>query len=270
MLQSCCKFSNLRPKNKPFSHYFNMNLIIDIGNTACKLAVYDDNQLIYSDKGETELVPFAMMANAVIKEYNVQNCIIASVSLPFLPFSGMLKGIPGTIITLDASTPLPIINRYSTPHTLGSDRIAAAVGATVLFPGTSCLIIDAGTAITYDYVKDGTEYLGGNISPGIDMRFMALNQFTSRLPMVSDPKPTETFGLSTTEAISNGVINGVIHEINGYIDDFEKKNVNSRIILTGGSSIYLCKKLKNTIFAEPNLVTIGLNRILNYNVLKEN
>ncbi|MBQ5550474.1 MAG: type III pantothenate kinase, partial [Bacteroidales bacterium] len=123
-----------------------MNLIIDIGNTACKLAVYDDNQLIYSDKGETELVPFAMMANAVIKEYNVQNCIMSSVKYPYTSFISKLDDIPGTAITLDASTPLPIINRYSTPQTLGCDRIAAAVGATVLFPGTSCLIIDAGTA----------------------------------------------------------------------------------------------------------------------------
>ena len=271
MLQSCCKFSNLRPKNKPFSHYFNMNLIIDIGNTAYKVAIYNGNQLIYSDRDDTiEIALFAQTVNDIIQKYNVQNCIMSSVKYPYTSFISKLDDIPGTAITLDASTPLPIINRYSTPQTLGCDRIAAAVGATVLFPGTSCLIIDAGTAITYDYVKDGTEYLGGNISPGIDMRFMALNQFTSRLPMVSDPKPTETFGLSTTEAISNGVINGVIHEINGYIDDFEKKNVNSRIILTGGGSIYLSKKLKNTIFAEPNLVTIGLNRILNYNVLKEN
>lgn len=247
-----------------------MNLIIDIGNTACKFAVYDGNQLIFSDKDETELVPLAMTVNAVIKEYDIQNCIIASVKLPFWSFSGMIDKIPGTVITLDESTPLPIINRYTTPRTLGSDRIAAAVGATVLFPGTSCLIIDAGTAITYEYVKDGAEYLGGNISPGINIRFMALREFTSQLPMVNNPKPTDDFGLSTIEAISNGVLTGIIYEINGYIDAFEKKNVNSRIILTGGSSIYLSKKLKNTIFAEPNLVTIGLNRILNYNVLKEN
>ena len=247
-----------------------MNLIIDIGNTSSKLAITDGNHLIFSDKTKSETESVATMANKAISDFDIKNCIISSVSLPYQPLCAALGSISGTLIELNASTPLPIANRYSTPATLGKDRIAAAVGATVIFPGKSCLIIDAGTAITYDYVKDGEEYLGGNISPGIDIRFKALHDYTSRLPLISDPQPTETFGLTTAEALSNGVINGIIHEINGYIDAFEKKNVNSSIILTGGSSIYLSKKLKNTIFAEPNLVTIGLNRILNYNVLKEN
>ncbi|MBQ2098215.1 MAG: type III pantothenate kinase, partial [Bacteroidales bacterium] len=181
-----------------------------------------------------------------------------------------LRDIPGVAMELTPDTRIPIVNRYSTPKTLGNDRLAAAVGATVMFPWGNSLIIDVGTAITYDYVKDGCEYLGGNISPGIDIRLRALHDYTSRLPLIDDPQPTETFGLSTREAISNGVVMGVIHEIEGYVSDFEKKNVNSNIILTGGGSIYLSKKLKITIFAEPNLVNIGLNRILNYNVLKEN
>jgi type III pantothenate kinase len=192
------------------------------------------------------------------------------VPLPYHQVYAAIKNIQGKVIKLTSETPIPIIHRYSTPETLGKDRLAAAVGATVIFPGSSCLVIDAGTAITYDYIKDGREYMGGNISPGIDIRFKSLHDFTSRLPLITEPQTTDTFGLSTIEALSNGVITGIIHEIEGYISRFEKKNVNSNIILTGGSSIYLSKKLKNTIFAEPNLVTIGLNRILNYNVLKEN
>ena len=247
-----------------------MNLIIDIGNTTCKLAIYDNNTLIFNDKTASEPDLAVEMIRETLCKYDIRNCILSSVSLPYQQLKEPLEGIAGTVLMFDSSTDIPILNRYSTPETLGKDRLAAAVGATVICPGASCLVIDAGTAITYDYVKDGREYLGGNISPGIDIRFKSLHDFTSRLPLISDPKPTETFGLSTEEAISNGVINGIIHEIEGYIERFEKKNVNSRIILTGGSSIYLSKKLKNTIFAEPNLVTIGLNRILNYNVLKEN
>lgn len=247
-----------------------MNLIIDIGNTTCKFAIYDDNHLIFNDKTKSESDAVIKMAKDTAHDFDVKNCIISSVSLPSEPIAGAIEGLSGAVMTLRDDIPLPIANLYATPKTLGKDRIAAAVGATVLFPSASCLIIDAGTAITYDYVKDGCQYLGGNISPGIDIRFKSLHDFTSRLPLITVPHPTDGFGLTTEEALSNGVINGVIHEINGYIDAFEKKNVNSRIILTGGSSIYLCKKLKNTIFAEPNLVTIGLNRILNYNVLKEN
>ena len=247
-----------------------MNLIIDIGNTTAKLAIYDGNTLTFSDKTKSETAAIVKMAKGAADQFAPENCIISSVSLPYKTLETPLQGIAGTIVCLDSKTSIPIANRYSTPETLGKDRLAAAVGATVLFPGASCLIIDAGTAITYDYVKNGTEYLGGNISPGIDIRFKSLHDFTSRLPLITDPHPTETFGLSTVEALSNGVINGVLYEIEGYIERFEKKNVNSHIILTGGSSIYLSKKLKNTIFAEPNLVTIGLNRILNYNVLKEN
>ena len=247
-----------------------MNLIIDIGNTASKLAIYDGNTLIFSDKTASETVSTVKMIRKTLCNYDIKNCILSSVSLPYDELTEPLEGINGTVVKFDSSTDIPIDNRYSTPETLGKDRLAAAIGATVIFPGASCLVIDAGTAITYDYVKDGTEYLGGNISPGIDIRFKSLHDFTSRLPLISDPKPTETFGLSTEEALSNGVINGIIYEIEGYIKRFEKKNVNSHIILTGGCSIYLSKKLKNTIFAEPYLVTIGLNRILNYNVLKEN
>ncbi len=247
-----------------------MNLIIDIGNTTAKLAIYEGNNLTHSHITNSNPDAVAEAITQICNSYSVQNCIVSSVSLQYSDILGALDGIGGAVLTLDASTKIPIRNSYSTPKTLGNDRLAAAVGAATMFPGCNCLIIDAGTAITYDYLRDGSEYLGGNISPGIDIRFKALHHYTSRLPLITDPQPTDTFGLSTTEAITNGVVNGVIHEIEGYISDFEKKNVNSKIILTGGGSIYLSKKLKITIFAEPNLVMFGLNRILNYNVLKDN
>ncbi|MBQ1698824.1 MAG: type III pantothenate kinase [Bacteroidales bacterium] len=247
-----------------------MNLIIDSGNTSCKFAVYDGNRLIYSDMTKADSTAAAAAVRKIRGEYHIINSIFSSVSIEGASVSEELRDIPGVAMELTPDTRIPIVNRYSTPKTLGNDRLAAAVGATVMFPGGNSLIIDVGTAITYDYVKDGCEYLGGNISPGIDIRLRALHDYTSRLPLIDDPQPTETFGLSTREAISNGVVMGVIHEIEGYVSDFEKKNVNSNIILTGGGSIYLSKKLKITIFAEPNLVNIGLNRILNYNVLKEN
>ncbi len=249
-----------------------MNLTLDIGNTAAKFAVFDGNSMIFNVSTDADADRLKLLVKSIEARFAIENCIISTVSLPFEDAAKALEGVRGgkyeNIIELDHATKIPIKNLYKTPHTLGNDRLAAAVGAAALFPGANCLVIDAGTAITYDYVRDGSEFAGGNISPGIPMRLKALHDYTSRLPLVEPVDTDDYFGRSTKEAISNGVVHGVLHEIQGYADDFEKKNVNSKIILTGGGSIFLCKKLKNTIFAEPNLVSIGLNRILNYNVLK--
>ena len=168
-------------------------------------------------------------------------------------------------IELDHETELPIKNLYETPETLGKDRIAAAVGANEFFPDQNLLIIDAGTAITYDLVSEKNEFIGGNISPGLQMRFKALNQFTGKLPLVSYFDEFQNIGRNTTEAIRAGVQNGILYEIAQTIELFNKNYKNLQIVMTGGDSIFFDKKLNYTIFVHFNITLIGLNRILEYN-----
>lgn len=168
---------------------------------------------------------------------------------------------------LDHKTPVPINNRYLTPETLGFDRLAAAVGAATVYPGANVLAIDAGTAITYEFVDAQNNYRGGNISPGMEMRFRALHHFTGKLPMIESKMPVSFLGNTTSEAIKAGVIEGMIFEIDGYINTLKKSHHDLKIIITGGDAIFFDKKLKNSIFVNLNLTLHGLNRILRHNVI---
>jgi len=172
-------------------------------------------------------------------------------------------------LELDHQTKLPIENLYETPETLGKDRIAAAVGANELFPDQNLLIIDAGTAITFDLVSEKNQFVGGNISPGLEMRFKALNQFTGKLPLVGYQDDFEPIGRNTTEAIRAGVQNGIIFEIAQTIDLFNRNYQNLQIIMTGGDSNFFERKLNYSIFVHFNLTLIGLNRILEHNAEKK-
>lgn len=246
-----------------------MNLVIDIGNTRAKLCVYQAETLVEKLSVESRPADIQQAISALLDSHSIRACIYSSVGADVY---GLVSGLMprGTaLLRFGSDTPVPIANSYGTPGTLGVDRLAAAVGASVLFPGADALVIDAGTAITYDYLRGGCEFVGGNIAPGIRLRIKSLNSYTSRLPLVEPGNVVNDFGKSTAEAISNGVVMGVMSEIAGYVELLKQKNVKPVIILTGGDSIFLYRKLKITIFAEPNLVTIGLNRILNYNVLNK-
>jgi type III pantothenate kinase len=169
----------------------------------------------------------------------------------------------------DEHVRLPIDVRYQTPETLGRDRIAVAVGANFLQPEKDILVIDAGTAITYEVVEASGIYLGGNISPGMTTRFHALNRYTKRLPLVKEREMVPLLGTSTETAILAGVVRGIVYEMDGYIDKLQKKYPGLYVFLTGGHAFYFEKRLKSTIFADKNVVLIGLNRILRYNVEKQ-
>lgn len=171
-------------------------------------------------------------------------------------------------IELDHQTGLPIENLYETPETLGKDRIAAAVGANELFPDQNLLVIDAGTAITYDLVSEKNQFIGGNISPGLEMRFKALNHYTGKLPLVNYSVDFEPIGKNTNDAIRAGVQNGILYEMEQNIDFFNKNYRNLYIIMTGGDSTFFDKKLNYSIFVHFNLTLIGLNRILEHNAKK--
>jgi type III pantothenate kinase len=208
---------------------------------------------------------------SMLKYEHVQlnQAILSSVKAVDPELIGFLSTNFDRFIELDHHTSLPIENHYQTPETLGKDRIAAAVGANDLFPNQNILVIDAGTAITYDLISEKNEFLGGNISPGLQMRFKALNQFTGKLPLVDYSDEFQLIGTNTEQAIRAGVENGILYEIEGTIESFNRNYENLQIVMTGGDSIFFDKKLNYSIFVHFNLTLIGLNRILEHNAKKK-
>jgi type III pantothenate kinase len=238
-----------------------MNLIADIGNTSTKLAVYDGKKMISSAKISE---PNCKILDEIISVEKIGKAIISSVKdLPEFVSDVMFLNIPFVHI-LSYKSKLPFRIEYDTPETLGTDRIAAVAGAYALYPGRDVLVIDAGTCITYDLLL-GRTYKGGNISPGIMMRFRALNHFTGKLPLVA-PSWQYTFpGSNTADAITAGVISGVLYEINEYIRTFEEKYPGIRVIFTGGDAAMLREKTIYRADYLPDIVIDGLNYILEYN-----
>lgn len=234
-----------------------MNLAIDSGNSYTKLAFFEKGKLIKLDSYPNELFETTKIPPA---DYT----IISSVSE--IDFHYCEK--QNNCILLNNSTELPVNISYETPETLGTDRIAAVVGAKQKFPEHSCLVVNAGTCITMDFIDREGTYIGGSISPGINLRFKALNSFTARLPLLGSREQTGLTGKSTKDAILSGVLNGVIHEVQGIINEYKEIYTDCTIILTGGDLNFFERNLKGSIFVLPELVLIGLNTILEYNVSK--
>ena len=237
------------------------NLIIDVGNTLTKLAVFENDELTHLEKTQ-HLTPKTI--ENLLGNFNISKSIVSAVG-EFPAYIAEIISQQVTLLHFTSNTPLPINNCYKTPQTLGADRLAAAVGAYTLYPNSNTLCIDCGTAITYDFTTAEGNYLGGAISPGIDMRFKALNQFTAKLPLVTFNNSFPTIGNTTETSILSGVLNGVIGEIESYINIIAMQYSPLNIVFTGGNSFFFDKKLKNSIFVHPNLVLFGLNRILKHN-----
>ena len=244
-----------------------MNLVIDIGNSQTKVAVFDAGEIIQTILSKSFDITRLSQLKLIYPELN--QAILSSVGAidPGLPDA--LKKKFELFLEFSHQTPVPIVNLYQSKSTLGLDRLAAAIGGVCLFPGKDLLVIDAGTAITFDLVDKNNCFLGGNISPGLAIRFKALHQFTSHLPEIAADDQWEEFGRTTEEAIRSGVQNGMIFEIDGMIDQVTKTRPGCLTILTGGDSYFFDKKLKNTIFVKFELTLIGLNRILEYNAKKK-
>jgi len=191
--------------------------------------------------------------------------IFSSVSKSAEEFQEALEpDIP--VLNLSAETLIPIRKEYKTPETLGADRVAAAIGANWLFPEWDLVVIDMGTCITYDFIDQTGAFQGGLISPGVKMRFSALHSFTKRLPLVDPVSGPDLIGKSTKEAIESGVMNGVLAEMEGIIERYRHISPALRVVICGGDIPFFESSLKPAIFAVPQLVLIGLNRILRYNV----
>lgn len=238
-----------------------MNLIIDIGNSRVKAAVVDHGQVIdnrvFDNLSDKDL-------ESIVQSYpTIRRSIVSSTAQATAEVAAWLRHKGLYVVEMSASTPIPMRNGYLTPATLGMDRLAAAVGASQMVEG-DCLIVDFGTAITIDLVEDG-EFRGGNISPGMQTRFRALHDYTSRLPKCEATEQILPIGRTTSQAIEQGVMQGITYEIEGYIGAFLARNVKLSIIFTGGDAKFFDKRIKNAIFAKCDLVVCGLNTILEYN-----
>lgn len=244
-----------------------MQLVVDIGNTRTKYGLFKDGELM--DTGHSAKAPVYVIKDIFDSEHGIDAIVISSVNDDIDPD---LIPIPETIhhVILDKDTPMPFINKYETPETLGHDRMALAAAAIAKFPKKNSLVVDMGTCLTMEFVTSSGEYLGGTISPGIDMRLGALNSNTARLPLVGvgDTIP-DLIGKTTSDCIRSGVVNGILFEINGTINRLESEFGELKILLTGGNYSMFENELKSGIFADPNLVLFGLHEILRYNIDEE-
>ena len=240
-----------------------MNLAIDIGNTEAKIGIFDDNKL--QNKTIIKKIDKDKIIDIKNEFPKTSNAILSTVATVDNNIMEYLKNSFNVFIVLNETTKLPFINKYKTNETLGKDRIAAVAGANNIFPNTNVLIIDIGTAVTYEFLSENNEYLGGNISPGLNLRYKSLFEFTDKLPLLKVQEECQEIGTNTHDAIIAGVQNGMLFEIEGYIKQMSMKFKDLKIILTGGHSDLFAKRIKSSIFVHPNLVLIGLNRILNYN-----
>lgn len=248
-----------------------MNLCIDQGNSRTKVALMTDegkmiNHFIYKQFSSADV-------ERLFELYDITDSIISSVVNIEAAVVNTLSRNSQHFVLFDHNTPVPIVNRYETPQTLGQDRLAAAVGAKSLCPNENLLIIDAGSAITYDFVTAEGEYMGGNIAPGLKMRFTMLHRMTKKLPLVEaeEKELIPLFGKNTRDAIAAGVIRGVAYEVKGYMRTLHEKMPHFRTYLTGGHASYVLNNVRSSrseqreIHYEKNLVLIGLNEILIFN-----
>ncbi|MBK7213794.1 MAG: type III pantothenate kinase [Bacteroidales bacterium] len=240
-----------------------MNLVVDVGNTLVKAAVFEGDNLLAFARIENS--QFSKILNLISEYPSVSHGIISSVAANseeiISEFDTSLKWL-----VVDHATAVPVRNLYSTPQTLGKDRLAGIVAAWKLFRGSDVLVIDAGTAVTYDLLTAEGNYLGGAISPGLQMRYKALHTFTGRLPLLDIEENPKLTGDSTVSSIHSGIGNGLMFEVEGFVNAYLKDFPALKIILTGGHMNYFDKQLKVKTFAAPNLVLEGLNTILNYNL----
>jgi type III pantothenate kinase len=240
-----------------------MNLVIDFGNTRIKAARFNNGQMLdfktFSNDEE-------LKADSPFFD-RVQNIIIASVTDQHLQLNGFFKG--KNPLLFSSSTPVPIKNLYKSASTLGSDRLAASVGAFTLHPNQNVLTIDAGTCLKYNFVNENNEYIGGAISPGLSMRLEAMHRLTARLPLVPiNFNYDKLTGTNTEESLLSGALLGAVNEVNCTVQLYSAAHKNLQVLLTGGDSEYLCKQLKNRFFAHQHLVLLGLNAILTFNIGK--
>ncbi len=237
-----------------------MQIAIDIGNTRTKLAIRNGNSLL---KPIVVLGEPEQKLLELLQAEHLEHGIISSVSGSGDAWKAQLPRVQWLV--LDQKTPLPFINKYATPQTLGLDRVALAAAAVNAFPQKNTLVIDAGTCVTYDFVDETKAYLGGSISPGLTMRTKAMSSFTARLPLVEVKSNVELIGDSTERSLQSGALYGLTAEMEGIINRYQEQFADLHIVLTGGDAKTLAPLIKSNIFARPNFLLEGLHGILAFN-----
>ena len=241
-----------------------MILAVDIGNTRIKCAVFENSNMVeffVFDKKELQKKILIILK----KHVEIDVLIVASVGNVIVEDFLFLKNrVKIEFITHEYR--FPFNNKYKTPSTLGIDRMILASGAVLQFPNQNRLVIDAGTCITYDFIDAEDNYLGGAISLGLSLRYKSLHNFTAKLPLLEVKYPVNYIGKSTSESLHSGVVNGLIYEIEGFVNQYESQYSKFTIILTGGDAVFLAKRLKNTIFANSNFLLESLNHTFQYKI----
>lgn len=240
------------------------NLVIDIGNSTVKLAVFNGIHLLHKSLAA---MPDPDQLLQIINDFEIHHSILSAVRPDVHQTEELLKAHTH-YIRFNHQTPLPIINHYQSPETLGLDRLAGLMGARQFYTKQPVLVIDAGTCITYDLIDEKNVYEGGSISPGITLRLKALHHFTGKLPLVEfNSEFKQLGGRDTRESILSGVLNGLLAEVQGMIEKYKQQYPEMQIVLCGGDANFFDTRLKNSIFAhsislKPDLVLIGLNEII--------
>lgn len=238
-------------------------LIIDAGNTRVKVFVFEGDNIVFEEVGD--VVSTEKKISNIFLNFAIDQIILSTVGKFDAKTSGLdKKGIP--LILLNQSTEVPFVNLYKTPGTLGVDRIALMSAAATKYAKQNVLVIDAGTCITYDFLNAENQYLGGGISPGLEMRYKALHAFTEKLPLLPAETSFQMIGNDTNSSIHSGVGYGFVCEVDGIISSYLQQYSDLTVVLTGGDMFYLSKRLKNGIFANPNFLVEGLHAILKYNI----
>ncbi len=241
-------------------------LLIDVGNTTTKAVIYSADNFIEVLRVDTLTIEHIAQLE---KQFDISYVLLTAVgTVPQNVLEYLRTSYLESFFEFSSTTPVGIDNLYATPNTLGCDRLLAAVAVAEEYPNQNVLVIDMGSAITVDFVNDKGQYCGGNISVGVGLRFKALNQYTSRLPLLSVCDDVCLCGTTTTEAIEYGVINGIIFELKAYIKKYSEKYPNLKIVLTGGDSEYFSKTLDCELAVDVNLVFKGLNIVFIYNAEK--
>ena len=239
-----------------------MNLVVDIGNNFFKLGIFENSNLVFSFFDKNDKIDVEI--EKIIGNYSkITSALISNVSS--LKINHILNKLNIKIYELDSTFIFPFKLNYKTPESLGNDRLALAAAATILYPNSNNLVIDAGTCITIDFIDNNNYFMGGSISPGVKMRYDSLNHYTANLPLLKNENNFNYPGDSTNASIHAGIIGGVSNEINGFIKQINSRNDKVNVILTGGDAKILSKTLKITIFANQNFILEGLNSILNLN-----
>ena len=240
-----------------------MNLIIDKGNTKTKFCVFKHSEIQFFKSVSEDCLKDVL--SEISSQFKILKIIVSIVGQDLnFKLNNIFPDVIN-VIHLNNSLKLPFINKYKTPNTLGVDRVALITSAFVKYPNENVLVIDAGTCITFDFINNTNEYIGGAISPGLQMRFKALNNYTSKLPLINFRDIDFLVGGNTEESILSGVLNGAVLEIDGVISDYKSQYDDLKVVLTGGNVNFLSKQLKSSIFVHQNFIFEGLNYLLEYN-----